>query len=42
MNTIKRALGIAFLWLVPLVGSGFAATPTAELLYVQQGQNVIT
>jgi hypothetical protein len=42
MTTIKRALGIAFLCLVPLVGSGFAATPTTELLYVQQGQNVVT
>ena len=42
MATIKSSQVCAFLCLVLLVGSAFAATPATELLYVQQGQNVIT
>jgi hypothetical protein len=40
--TLKRStLCSAFVCLV-LIGSALAATPETELLYVQQGQNVIT
>jgi hypothetical protein len=39
---MKSHLLSALMCLVLLVGSGFAATPTTELLYVQQGQNVVT
>jgi hypothetical protein len=40
--TLKRStLCSAFVCLV-LIGSAFAATPATELLYVQQGQNIVT
>jgi hypothetical protein len=42
MNTIRSSLVFAFLCLALLVGSAFAAIPPTELLYVQQGQNIIT
>jgi hypothetical protein len=42
VTTINPSLVRAFLCLFLLVGSAFAATPATELLYVQQGQNVVT
>jgi hypothetical protein len=42
LTTIKPSLVLAFLCLVLLVGSVFAATPTTELLYVQEGANILT
>jgi ECF sigma factor len=40
--TLKRStLCSAFVCLV-LIGSAFAATPATELLYVQQGKNIVT
>ena len=42
MTLIRSTLCSAFVCLVLLTGSAFATTPTTELLYVQQGQNIIT
>jgi hypothetical protein len=42
MTSIKSSLVFGFLCLALLVGSAFAAVPATELLYVQQGQNIIT
>ncbi len=42
MNTIKSSMVFAFLCLTLLVESAFAAIPPTELLYVQQGQNIVT
>jgi hypothetical protein len=42
LTTIKPSLVLAFLCLVLLVGSALAATPTTELLYVQEGANILT
>jgi hypothetical protein len=39
---MKSHLLSALMCLVLLVGSAFAATPATELLYVQQGQNIVT
>jgi 6-phosphogluconolactonase (cycloisomerase 2 family) len=40
MNTTKSSLGLVVLFLVVLIGSAFAST--TELLYVQEGQNILT
>jgi hypothetical protein len=42
LTSIKSSLVFAFLCLALLVGSAFAAVPATELLYVQQGQNIIS
>jgi hypothetical protein len=39
---MKSHLLSALMCLVLLVGAAFAATPATELLYVQQGQNIVT
>jgi hypothetical protein len=42
LTSIKSSLVFAFLFLALLVGYAFADVPPTELLYVQQGQNIIT
>ena len=42
MTSIKSSLVFGFLCKALLVGSAFAAVPATELLYVQQGQDIIT
>jgi hypothetical protein len=39
---MKSHLLSALMCLVLLAGAAFAATPATELLYVQQGQNIVT
>jgi hypothetical protein len=39
MSTVKWVCGFVFLYLIVLIGSAFAST---ELLYVQEGSNVVT